>query len=313
MTTSAEMATPKENPLILYYGNSGLGKTVAALYAFPHAEYIAAPGSLIPSETVCGFTLRPEQVHSDVRTLDDAIKLIKKSPSKQIIIDDMTILADQTAVQAKSDFGGDKFGAWDLVYAKFMELRQEARYKGALIVANAHLKDPGKDADGRRVLGTVDFPGSGRKKFPAAFEMVLHCENRKRLYGWGAVVRAKPSDPEFTATKDRLNVSFDGAPLNFAELLRCYGIECSRIEGLSIPEIESLIEAVSGEIYTSLLAKQLDDVDTLLSDTRAMLVELGVTNHKHQDWILRDTFDRADIRVLQEVNRGSIFQRKKKP
>jgi hypothetical protein len=97
---------------------------------------------------------------------------------------------------------------------------------------------------------------------------------------------------------------YDQSPLNIAELLRSKGIALTRIP--EVDKWEDLIEKVSTRLVDSLGDEKV--IGEALTSTREHLKTKGVVDERHLDWVLRDTYDRAQIKLYRKTSAGSLFR-----
>jgi hypothetical protein len=292
MVTSMKPSTP----FILLYGPSGLGKTTDLLYAFPHGRFIAPPRALEPARTVCGITLRDDQAPKDIRTLQDVIKAVKAKDSRPVIVDDTTILAEQTLAAMPPVYSSqgklDQYAPWNLLATLFLELREAALYKDVPVVLSFHRAEATINKAGVRVLGGPAIKGQSKVTLPTACNLVLHGVLKSRLHGaWPAVCRVKPADLDYLPSKDRYNVIRDGCPMNLGEILRIAGLEMPRTK--EVDEFEPLIDEVATALVELGSDKEaVKPAGALLDDLRESLAD---ESKFVRNWVVRDTQDRAEI------------------
>jgi hypothetical protein len=287
-----------EAPMILVSGPSGVGKTTDMLYAFPNATFIAVPGALEPARTTCGFEVPSTRIRSDIKTLDQVVPVVLNAKGP-IIIDDLTLLADQTVLIKKASMGG--YDLWGFVLDRMLEIRVASRKTGNPVAFNCH-ETPAETQNGEFHAGTISLQGKARTKLPPAFDIFARAQPLAREVGWPACYRVKIDDPTFQPTRDRYNAIYDQAPLNLAEALRSVGLKMPRIPELDWAE--AFVEKLAG-----LLVDSISDVKACrgILEQAKDHVAGKVKNILHVNWILRDGYDRAVIRVGRRARVHSLF------
>jgi hypothetical protein len=272
-------------PFGLIYGNSGLGKTTALLYAFPHGRFIAPPRCLDPARTVCGIALRKDQVFESVRTIMDVLRVMRQRDSRPLIVDDLSIICEQTVKAIPSE--ANRYAKWEQIFSLIMEIRELALYRETPVFLSAHQREPHVNDAGTREIGGIDLQGKGRARLPAACNLVIHvvpgCRPHKG--SWQTVCRVRPGSQDHMSSKDRYNILRDGTPFNLGEILRIAGLEIPRI-----PAVDSwadLIEAAAGLYVES--PKSLPDI------LRNVHTTLGEESRFVRSWVIQDFIDRAEI------------------
>jgi hypothetical protein len=287
---------------LLISGPSGIGKTSDILYAFPTAIYIARGNAIAPCSSVCGFKVPPERILNKVRYIDEAVAIVAKATTP-VVIDDLTVLADQT-VLAKREAGLKNYAIWYAMLDDFLRLRVASNYSGQPVIMNCHERESGMDEAGKFRPGGIELPGRSQRKFPPACDVFVRAAPMGRSIGWPACYRVRADDPNFQPTRDRFNTVYDQSPLNIAELLRSKGVALTRIP--EVDKWEDLIEKVSTRLVDSLGDEKV--IGEALTSTREHLKTKGVVDERHLDWVLRDTYDRAQIKLYRKTSAGSLFR-----
>lgn len=310
---SDEDAAP---PVVIAYGDSGKGKTTDLLYSFPNALFIPIHAdALRPSETVCGYRPRPDQVQPQ-RRLSQAIGLLTQVANAQkregrqfypqVVVDDLSLLADgeELAMDQSGKYpkaGDGAYRKWGDIRALVQEFCDIARHEmGCTVAMNAHPRASTVDKKtGQKFIGGPKLPSktlTGAIPFIATEVYQVGIEPGRKPYP--TVYQVYPADTDW-ATKSRLNY-FGRFPMNMAELLRQAnaGQFAPRHPGLEWTEawVEAVAQKVAAGESRSSIFKRVSEHP-----------QLAGKNSQHIAWILRDGFDRADIRKMRSNSVLSAF------
>ena len=279
------------NVVAAIYGPGGAGKTTDMLYSFPTGLFVAQPGALKPAHHVVGYV--PASV--EAATIMDATEVLKRHGSSgkyaAIIVDDFSLLAEQTVAVLEKKFSG--FKLWGEVRDVTLAFRDTARHLGLHVVLTAHESTP-KTTNGLFVRGGPRLPGRLPEDVPTVCDVVLRAASDTSRKGWHACYRCTIDDPSWV-TKDRHGVTPDKAPMNLAEILRAAGYVIPRAPGLDWQEeyVENLAAA--------LLGAPTGQDKAVLTDAINALREAGVEDLAIR-WTLRDALDRVSLtRARQNV------------
>lgn len=266
------------------YGPSGSGKSTDMIYSFPTGLFIAPPGALKPALGVVGFV--PDSVPA--KTIMEATKVLesegKKGKYGSIIVDDFSLLAEQTvsALEAKGKTG---FKLWGELRDIVLEFRDTARQAGLHVGMTAHESTP-REVNGVKIRGGPRLPGRLPEDVPTACDMVFRSAYDKTRRGWQMCYRCTISDPQWI-TKDRHGVTPDFAPMNTGEILRAAGYNIPRAPGLEWQE--ELVDALAKSMAANPSQEQ-----ALVKEAIEIAKE-RTDNQLHIRWVLRDALDRAAL------------------
>jgi hypothetical protein len=286
------------------YGPSKIGKTTDFLYSFPQGLFVAQQGALKPCEWI-GYTTAPRRV--EVKNLIELVELIRnvkipdssKKPNSFpfILVDDLSLLADTTISQLERRLSG--FKLWAAMRDCILDIRSAARSAGAHVLANAH-ESGRREFNGRVIRCGPKLPGSLPEDFPAACDMILRAamgSDRQGL-GYAGVYRLGIDVLPDSITGDRLRIAFDGCPMNLAELFRCAGFEVPRLPELDWAE--PVVEKAAGLLLPLLKAADMAQIQSFKLAVFTQLANKYTSDLKLVRWVLRDIFDRAQIRLSQQ-------------
>jgi len=285
------------------YGGVKLGKTTDCLLSFPHAGYLARPGALAPAHWI-GFTPK-ELVVTGIDGATAAIKKTKiggrRAPGDYptIIVDDFSMLAEETVAALKEQFKGskNKYAVWDAVRAKVLDFRSTAESIGMHVVMNAH-ETPPRVYEGRALRGGPRLPGTMAEDFPAACGIVLRAIPGERLaqnLTWpGRYLCDSNQDPGWV-TGDRYGIAYHGCPMNLGELMRASGYIIERFPGVDEGAIEKAARYLQDKLP---LAATNDERLAVVREIRAAFRAKGLSDMVIR-WSLRDAVDRTLIRLAR--------------
>lgn len=305
-----------EPALVLNYGPSGSGKTCDLVYSFPRALFLAAPGALIPAQTVCGY--KPARI-TTARTLEDAMTIIEKEGEKvtktgrrtydAMIIDDMSLMSDATAAALEQTAVGkseNKYAFWAAMRKTLLRFRDLMGFAGMHIIANAHERPPHTDEKKGWVPGGPMLPGSMPADMPKSFSSVL-----RTVYigppGWPNAYAVERDESQYV-TKNRYHL-YGNLPMNIGEMLRIfYGtgedVPLSIRRLAAIPWQEQMVEKI---------AKALRGLDPASEDHARLRVQIRQELQKkfpnadprHIEWTRRDGIARA---IFLDLKARSTFE-----
>lgn len=278
------------NVVAAVYGPSGLGKTSDMLYSFPQGLFIAPPGALKPAHKVVGHV----PASTEAATIMEATEIVKKQGNNgaydAIIVDDFSLLAEQTVAVLERKHSG--FKLWGAVRDVVLEFRDTARHAGMHVILTAHESAP-KTTNGSFIRGGPRLPGRLPEDVPTVCDIVLRAAPDATRRGWHACYRCTIDDPNWVS-KDRHGVTPDKAPMNIGEIIRLAGYPLRRAPGMEW--LDAFVEAVSND----LLANPGQEKAILASATEAC--RAGGYGDLHIRWGLRDALDRVSLtRALGNV------------
>ena len=292
-------AVPREAAFIVAYGVSKNGKTSDAVYSFPQAIFVAAPGALKPAMHVVGYV--PKSV--DLATIGDATALLRELMTVAsarrpgtLVVDDFSLLSERTVTMLEQKYRGhkNKYAVWDAVRDTLLDFRDTARHAGIHVVLNAHEGAP-TTKNGAFIRGGPKLPGMMMSDLPAACDVVLRAGiDETRMGPWPGVYRCNPLDQTYV-TGDRHGVAYDKCPMNLGEILRAAGYVLPRAPGMEWTEavVAALADEMAGADAAASVATLRANVEPLqrkASQAGAAQPDLQVR------WIFRDALDRAAIR-----------------
>lgn len=310
------MASPSGNQPVFAcaYGPSKSGKTTDSLYAFGRGLFLAEPAALKPHRWIGVPSPRSQnpltlmQLNSMLAKAEppkDAGKVTSEGvyfPS--IVVDDLSLLIEATLGELEKKLTG--FKLWGALRDEILEFRDGSRRKGLHLWCNAH-ESGGGEKNGRTLRIGPKMPGSLPEDFPAQCDLVVRCApgTSERL-GWNWVFRVNVPG---SITGDRDGVAYDGCPMNSAELLRANGFAVPRPDGLEW--LSGPVAKLADGFHAKLVgAENLDPVKELALKALPALetkyrqgMEIRRWNSM-RDWILRDAYDRAEIRLALERGVG---------
>ncbi len=290
MTTAAPYGGDKSVTAI--YGPSSIGKTTDLLYSFPNGLFLAPPGALKPAHHVVGYV----PAHAEAATIDDATKRLREAAKAgkydAVIVDDFSLLAEQTIAHLENVKKLTGFKLWGVVRDEVLEFRDVARRCGMHVVLTAHESTP-RTVNGSFVRGGPKLPGKLPEDVPTACDLVLRAAHDSTRKGWHASYRCTVDDPQWV-TKDRHGVTPDRAPMNLAEILRAAGYDIARAPGLEWQE--EVVATLANALVTDAA-----NAATYLAQGRDLAAQYS-DNPLHIRWVMRDALDRAALaRARQNV------------
>lgn len=290
------------------YGVSGVGKSTDMIYAFPDNAIIFGERNAVraPARSVVGVEIADSNIIQPNR-IEDASDYIEKNHESlrkrgiiAAIADDFSLLAQNTfdhyeREQAKTGKKDGYFVINSLV-DEIHRFRNVCRRASIHVFVNAHdgPRHLNKNS-GRYINGGPKLPGQIQEDIGQAFDVVLHVvRNPTRPVGFKAEFHCGV-DSDYT-TKDRLNIVDGVMPFNTAEYLRAAGYEIPRACGLEW--MEPVVEHFATFIVT--LGQNIVNPQVMLqvgNEMRAALAQ-KTSDPRHVNWVIRDAYDRAFIRVV---------------
>lgn len=284
------MSTKPSLPIFaLEYSPPKYGKTENAIRAFPNAEFIGDPKAIIPLFQSLEIPL--PTIH-DVNTLEQADKKVEEiaKRKKSCVLDDLTVLGDDTVLALTPKFGDNKLKLYDAFRIQMVTLRNRARDAGIHVWATAHIMPPDPE-NGR--MGGPKLPGQNSYAISAVVETIGRVEPSPQIItGWPMAYKVDPKDKAYV-TGDRWGVLYDGAPHNAGELMRARGFDLPRAVGLEWQE--DVVEAIAQE-FLALAPNQLGPAKKVIFQKWFSDLEQNGIIPPHIYWTLRDGFDRSTIR-----------------
>lgn len=285
-----------QTPIVtIGYGVSGHGKTLDLVYSFPNALFIPInEDSVRGSDTVCGYTLRQDQV-VPCWTLSTALALLVQVRDEQrkqgrilypqVVVDDLSMLAKHQ-LKAMKDSGrytegsGFNYSLWTDLADMITDFITLARHElGADVAINAHERPP-ENKDGVSTMGGPLLPS--RKltaEIPHAATSVYRTGIEKGREPWVGVYKNDPSNRSWYM-KCRLNYT-GTIPMNMAELWRGAGHHVGRHPDLAWMEP-----------YVKAVALKLSEGEKLKTVGKKVVDRLSDKDPRHIRWVLRDGIDR---------------------
>jgi hypothetical protein len=288
-----------EPAVVCAYAKSGSGKTTDNGYSFPCALFLAAPGALKPLITVCGYDPhRAGQVRrmgvadGDIRTIDDATKVLKVEASRgvydAVVVDDFSYLAEQTFALLEKRLTG--FKLWGELRDQTLDFRNTARSCGMHVLMNCWEGGP-KTKAGRWIRGGPQLPSDLPEQMPAMCDLVLRGGREELRKPWPGVYLCPRADTDYVA-KDRHHVTPEVAPMNLAEILRHAGYDVKRHPGLPWQE-EAVIKIAAALLKTD--GAEWPSIGNIAVEA---LTSKGY-GRPYIVWTLRDAVDRAVLQRAQ--------------
>lgn len=312
--------------MVLTYGPSGVGKTSDMIAAFPRAEFIAFPRSVRAAHNLWGYEI-PEPDITPARNIREALTLVEKSLEKKkkraIVIDDLSPMADYSVDAYRNGTDGHSkktgYDIFQAVTSDLLHLRKLAETANAHIVMNAHVGPPHMNSlNNRWVRGGPRLPGQLPELIITAFDMILRVEaDADRTVGWPNSYKCPRTETDYVY-KDRHAVAnlLEKTPPNLRELLVASGYTLDRPPGLewmdqAVENMASfwLAQIAAGTVTPAGLGDK-TVVGPIFSMLREKLSAKYTKVEAHQNWALRDAWDRTLIRwhlALARSGSGSIF------
>lgn len=295
--------------LVLVYGPIGLGKTTDTVYAAPRSLFVGEVMAIRSvALSVCGIDIPPSNIIVPVGGIRAVTALIPKlrGVTQSLVIDDLSLIVQQEFVELERS-GKKGYDLFHVFQLRLHELREAARRGGVHILISAHDGKPHVNGNTQQLIrGGPKLPGQSQEDIGAAFDGVFRLvANPSRPIGHIAEYQVG-SDDNYV-TKDRFNVIYGAVPANLSEVLRVHGIELPRAPGL-----EWLDVAVPhyAEHLATLPLETLRDrkvMGAVMAQIRADIAAKYTENAKHQDWCMRDSYDRVMIAYNVRAHRMAMF------
>jgi hypothetical protein len=303
------MSTTLTPPMILSYGEMGVGKTTDIVAAFPTACNVCRPGGLLPAATFLGLRegrippVRRNLVIDGkeqewvgyafqwhVRSLDDVITIVPSAAAMgfgAVTVDDVSLDAETTERDLDRQYGnqgGNVFRKFDGIRDRVVKIREACRYAGIPVAMSAHLRLPGPDSKGTFLKGGPKFPTRNlTESIPYEADVVLRMAlasggNWRSIYD--------RSDPDY-AGKDRLSVTPLKAPGNLRAILVGAGYTLPRFPGLEWQD-EAMVHVRDRMLKG-------DDREAVVRETFTTLKDQAP---EHTAWAVRDGLALAEVQTF---------------
>lgn len=305
------MTTPKHTTMVgASYCPSGLGKTTDMLYSFPRGLFLGRNEAFRPASFV-GYTpvvVPVRGIRGARAIIEELIRTHRIHEFDAVVIDDATIMMDETVSDMEAGRNGYRkatgWALWGGVIDELLEFLELCRSSLSVVWFTGH-ESPPTIKQGQAIRGSISLPGKLPEKFPALIDTIVRIRaapNRKGR-GWPVEVWCGgPLDPTYI-TKDRNTVIPEIAPLNTAEYLRASGIPLRRAPGLEW--MDGAVDALASRMYDvtqpmiaeGKMPMEIDAMEKqIVTAFRGKLSEKGVTDPRQVAWVLRDAYDRIDLR-----------------
>ena len=270
----------------ILYGPSGSGKTLALIRAFPEGLFISPAGALL-----CAQHLGWEPKGRLFTTLQDVTETIQRESDKYpaIIVDDLSLLADQEMVEIRKRFSG--WSANAELNRRITLLRDAARAASCHVFITMHERAPREvkhEGNTRYIPGSPLIPGwEMAEKLPAMCDFVARVVyDEMTPWPWPYVYKTGP-DPHYV-TKDRLGVLRPTIPMNLRPLLVAKGFAVPRPKELQW--MDSIVDQLA-----PMLVPILDDAEELKILLTKAALKLSKHRPEHIVWCLTDAIDTAQL------------------
>jgi hypothetical protein len=300
--------TENDTLLICTYGQYGVGKTVDALYAAPNSIIVGETMAVkTVAKSVCGFELDSKRIIIPTKGLNSIFEAAEYAIGKTqtLLVDDFSLIAQQEFVLLEGK-GFKGFDLFRVFLARMFEFRVLVRRVKVHVFMSAHDGPPHLNSVTHRMTkGGPKCQGQAQEDIGATFDCMYHViTNPQRPVGFFAEYHV--ADDEQYVTKDRLNVVCGAVPANLSEVMRSGGYAVSRLKGM-----EWLDEAIPAYAKALAGAGNLTDrnvVGSAMKQLRENLItKYKITNPKHQNWCLRDAYDRVVIDTLVKQRQVGLF------
>lgn len=281
------MTAKQQDPaFILTYGQSGTGKTLDQMRAFPNGLFIADQGATRGAINLLGFAPRTGKAAS----IAVAAEMMKKhaTPGSAVILDDFSLLAERTVFQLSESKKGHDL--WGEVRNQTLRLRIAARELNCHVIINAHEAAPVTDRVRGWMPGGPYFQGSARHDLPKACDIVWRAVRCDARLSWPYGYQSHNSDASYI-TKDRLGVTSDLSPMNMGELLRAGGFDIQRRAAWAWHE--EYVEKIAVKL---LPLTEVDERRKFLVAVKEQIQKKKTVTDAELRWVFADALDRADIR-----------------
>jgi hypothetical protein len=292
-----------ESLLMMIYGAYGIGKTADTIYAAPESKFIAEPMAVrTVARSVCGIEIPDDRIERPAG-IDALIAVAKKpGPWASIVIDDFSLIAQEEFMRMQQG-GLDGFKLFGAFKDKMLTFRHEARRASRTIIVSAHDGAPHRsELSMRTILGGPKLLGQAQEEILGVFDSAYRVLRGNRPVGFLSEYHAG-DDPTY-GTKDRLNVVVGAVPANLSEVLRARNYVLPRHPKLTWLDeaihryAESLTEFVSKHQVGLRVLFDRATMGSLFAQVRADATQRYTKLAEHQNWLLRDVYDRVIIRAL---------------
>jgi hypothetical protein len=273
------------------YALTGSGKTTDAIFSCAGGVFIVRKREqLTPGRMVVGYEPQDVRVVKDIAAATEVLRAMKKEGVHPpfVVVDDMTVLFNHYFARTEPSYpkeGDGVYQLWGHMLEVTMKFAAACHALNTHVVTTAHIRSPDDALRG----GPMVPSKKQTEKFCTEFTHVLGVGSDSKRPGlWKGYYICEPGH-DFWIYKDRDGVFAPEAPMNIAEHMRFAGYDWPRPPGFEWMEdwVESVAEAAtSGEKRTSIIEMTATD----LSDIHPL----------HRRWVLRDGFDRAEIRQAYE-------------
>lgn len=308
---------PLNGVAMCIYGPPGLGKSSDQVAAFPKAKFISQPRALMSARTLWGFELPVENIVT-VQSLHEgaerAIKFI--SEGFDVVMDDMSPLAEYSERQYQQDGKHKGYEVYKAVMQDVLSIRRAMEFGRTMFACSAHIGQPRTSQfNGKLIRGGPRLPGQSQDVVTTAFDVIVQIEaDPSRTVGYPASFICRPTADASYAFKDRHNIAdtLQMMPPNTRELLFAAGYTLHRPTGLEWMDTavanvsQSLLTNVAnGVIPREALVSQKEKLAPLATAFRTALAgKYKCSNVLHQNWVLRDSVDRALISLMLAARRS---------
>lgn len=307
----------KHPAFALVYGPLKVGKTAAAIAAFPNAFFIAAPGALGAAVGLLGCEYPESQ---DLRTFSEATAYVDKLPPGKkpaLVADDVSIMCDHSLAEIqkkppRTNKGYvDHHAVWRLLLQQAVGLGNACRRAGMHCVMTSHELPPSKSDDGMRFKGGPAFPGQTHKKLPALVDFLLHVAPRAGAgldgsgvpFGWPYQVSTLTDDDWIAGSRYDTP---DGAPFNLREILNLAGWKLPRLRGLEWQEpiadilAQKVIETIGEDDHADRMRRHFEAARRACTSKNR--------NPLHIEWAIADGYDRGLLKIAAQTYRSRLHR-----
>lgn len=285
-----------EPAVSILYGGPNVGKSLAAIAAFPNALFVCGEGALKGAVSTLGIDVRSQLVLA--HTTEEVTGWLKWALAQKnrwfdaLVVDDANEKADATYRALVPQFprkGRGVFDLWEKVIGLHLEPRDLCRAAGLHVVWICHERLAGKDDDGVWHKGGPMFPSkrimTGMVHLADLVARGVH-EAGERL--WTGAFQIDPSNPTWHM-RDR-HGSPTLTPANLREVLRAGGYTLRRARGLEWQD--DVADRVGAQIDSGRTMREVAE------DAFARLTKGGV-HPLHARWAIGDGIDRRLIRMAK--------------
>jgi hypothetical protein len=295
--------------LVLVYGPIGLGKTTDTVYAAPCSLFVGETMAIRSvALSVCGIDIPTSNIIVPVGGIRALTALIPKLKGKtrSLVIDDLSLIVQQEFVELEKS-GKKGYDLFHVFQLRLHELREAARRGEVHVFISAHDGKPHVNGNTQQLIrGGPKLPGQSQEDIGGAFDAVYRLvANPSRPIGHIAEYQVGIDDNH--VTKDRFNVIYGAIPANLSEVLRVHGIALPRAPNLTW--LDDGIQQYATQLATLPLETLRDRkiMGAVMAQIRADIVEKYTQNAKHQDWCMRDSYDRVIIAHNIAAHRRALF------